>query len=243
LEHDPREHRSRQARQAFDRTELYLRHDAPIDIRAGAVREMLGPRERSRILDIGCGDGRISLQYLSPSNAVTLLDVSPRMLEVAAGRIPPALRDRAECVNLALEEYVATAPFDVVLCIGVLAHVASVPQAIQRAAQLTTPGGACILQLTDHERVLGRLHDAVSDLRRAFRDPGGYPVNRIRLGQVLAVAADHGLAPEDSRRYWGLWPGMGLLPRELGRRVMELTGRRAFLSRRGAEVLMLFRKR
>jgi SAM-dependent methyltransferase len=239
---DQGELRSRQAREVFDRTETYLSHDAPIDVRAAAVREMLGELEGKRILDVGCGDGRISLQYLSSSNTVTLLDVSPRMLEAAAARIPPALVSRAECVNVPLQDYRAATPFDVVLCIGVLAHVSSLPQAIQRAAELTAPGGACVLQLTDHDRLLGKVHDAVSVLRRALRRPRGYAVNRIRLGEVLALAADHGLVAADSRRYWGLWPGMGLLPRELGLRFMELTRRRAFLSRRGAEVLTLLRK-
>ena len=235
--------RHREVRGVFDRTGSYLENDAPIDVRARAVRDMLGPLEGSRILDVGCGDGRISLQYLSASNSITLLDVSPRMLEVAASRVPPELVARTERVNAGLEDYAAATPFDVVLCIGVLAHVASVPVAVRRAAELTAPGGACVFQLTDRSRALGRLHDAVADLRlRLAVTARRYAMNRVRLDEVLALAAERGLAPVDSKRYWGTFPGMGLLPRELGRRLIELTYRRPFLSRRGAEVLVLFRK-
>src|SRR6266550_8275118 len=67
----------------FDNTDVYLRKSFGVSVRSFVVRSLLGELEGSAILDLGCGDGSISLQYLSPTNRITLVDLSGKMLERA----------------------------------------------------------------------------------------------------------------------------------------------------------------
>src|SRR5688572_18013446 len=72
----------------FETPSTYLRSDAHIDLRARAVRDLVGDQHPRRILDVGCGDGRISIQLLRADTRLTLLDGSAAMLARAAERVP-----------------------------------------------------------------------------------------------------------------------------------------------------------
>ena len=54
--------------------------------------------DRSLILDIGCGDGSLSLPLLDDRSRLTLLDFSEGMLERARQNIPPGMNTRVEIV-------------------------------------------------------------------------------------------------------------------------------------------------
>src|ERR1051326_4328504 len=140
--------RNEQVKSLFDQTEIYLGKNFNISMRAKMVRELLGELTDTRILDLGCGDGSISLQFAHPGNDLTLVDLSEQMLAIA--------RQRAEqldlCIrfiNTDLMQLEAAQHFDVIICLGVLAHVAAVEATIDKIAGLLNPGGRVVLQFTD----------------------------------------------------------------------------------------------
>jgi predicted TPR repeat methyltransferase len=106
-----------QVRTLFERPERYLdgsRYN--IMIRAETVNEFVRGHHYNQILDIGCGDGSISLPLLRVDNRLTLVDVSRAMLAAARGRIPPELLRNVECVN---KEFLAApldSRYDLILC-------------------------------------------------------------------------------------------------------------------------------
>ena len=63
------------------------------------VGELLGEVVHAKVLDVGCGDGSISRQLLGAENELTLLDLSPHMLELAETRAPPQHRARMTLVQ------------------------------------------------------------------------------------------------------------------------------------------------
>ncbi len=61
--------------------------------------------EPESVLDIGCGDGRVTAAVVSPGTSVSLLEPSAEMLATAAGRLPGA-----EAYNTSLGELLAANP-------------------------------------------------------------------------------------------------------------------------------------
>ena len=66
----------------------YLTGNYNISLRARIVKQLLGEISNYRILDLGCGDGTISLQFLAANNHITLVDLSDGMLQRAKRNTP-----------------------------------------------------------------------------------------------------------------------------------------------------------
>src|SRR5215469_7895103 len=104
----------------FDQTNNYLpKRWLDIKLRTEAVRDLTKGRAFKDILDIGCGNGAVSLPLLNAQRHLTLLDLSPNMLAIARSRIPAELVANAEYVN---GDFLATEfkphSFDLVICLG-----------------------------------------------------------------------------------------------------------------------------
>ena len=73
----------------FNNVDQYLHQGFDIKVRIEIVKELVGMPERANIIDFGCGDGSISLQFQAKSNFITLIDISENMLERAHLNICP----------------------------------------------------------------------------------------------------------------------------------------------------------
>jgi ubiquinone/menaquinone biosynthesis C-methylase UbiE len=231
------------ARRFFDVPQAYL---TPVrfNIRARAhiVHKLLGHVRDKTILDIGCGDGSVSRQFLSESNRLTLLDVSPNMLQVARSLTPPEYLHRTRFVNEDFAKCPFTDEFDVVLCVGVLAHVDSVRDTLREVASAAKTGGLCVVQMTDADSLLYRVVKIYGALRRAKAMEFGYATNRTSATSLLALAADSGLKLLNQCRYSVLFPGIARLPERWLYRYHVATAESRWLSQLGTEVLFLFQK-
>lgn len=202
--------------------------------RSEIVRDLLGDIEGARILDLGSGSGTVSLPLLPHCSHLTLVDYSQAALDIAKSRIRPEDEHKVDLVVGDIFQFDSHAPFDIVLCIGVLAHVDSTEQAIQAIVRNVAAGGRCVLQLTPADNPLtwpflaaGRFH--------------GMKYRPTRPREVVAAAEGLGLELVRKQRHMLLIPG-----------AMQLMGE-AFLpydrfiagsplSRFGISDLMLFRK-
>lgn len=246
--------RLRLVRRLFDQPEIYLRNDAHIDIRRRATRELASPlldrlrssapgeHARPRIVDIGCGDARCSLQFIGPDLHITLVDIAPAMLEIAAARIPEAYTANASLVEASLESFEPAAAFDLVLCLGVLAHVPDVREAVAKLASLVRPGGGLLLQLTDHQEPLSVANDAFHKLKRLVMSDPGYAIQKPRVGDVVEWAEAAGLRMSATRQYWVLPPLAGRLPVQVGLDLLTRLYDSPSASRFGTEKLLLLTK-
>jgi SAM-dependent methyltransferase len=207
-------------------------------MRALVASELLGQPVQSDILDAGSGDGGVSRQFLGSNNRITLLDFSENMLARARAAIPEPQRLQVKLVCQPLESFEAAEAYDVVLCLGVLAHVQSVDQTLTTLATWLRPDGRALVQFTDPDRLAARIsHRIYTD-----RDGRGYRLNRTAYPDLLASFERSGLAVRDQRRYSLLIPGMGRLPDSWLFRFQRLTLHQRWLSRHGSEVVVLLGK-
>ena len=114
---------------AYYDSDAYLAQNVIVPIRARLVKDLLGDLHDARVLDLGCGDGSISRSLLAGGNRLTLVDFSAPMLKRARDATPPGAA--VEFVESDLSDYQPSECFDVVMCVGVLAHVPSPPATMQ----------------------------------------------------------------------------------------------------------------
>lgn len=220
----------------FFASDRYLKGRGQIMLRARLIRELVGPLRGRRLLDMGCGDGTLSLQFAG-EGPLTLVDMSTNMLEHT--RRNAATRGGAgiELVQSDLDAYRPAAPFDVVLCIGVLAHVPSLDAAIDRLATLVAPGGTCIVQLTNYSNPIGRALLTYHALRLRL-DANLYAYVPTRREATLAQLEARGLRITGERRFWPLLPGMKYLPDKIRDWYQCSTANGKRLEQLGAEVVL-----
>jgi cyclopropane fatty-acyl-phospholipid synthase-like methyltransferase len=180
-------------------------------VRIDIVRTLLGPRPGRRILDLGCGDGRVSLQFIDQAEHVTLVDSSKAMLEAAAARVPDHLRHRVTLVQSDLASFSPDEPFDVVLCLGVLAHVSVVEDALRQLASHVRPGGVAVIQITDGESWHGRIALGWARWRARVGAAHSYLPSQSKLTELLMTLKKLRLRPAGIRRCSFVLPGMGRL--------------------------------
>jgi len=113
---------------------------------------------RGSLLDCAIGTGEVTFSVLSDGrfSRALLVDVSEPMLETArraAAGSPPLARAEFVCAD-AFEQLATLrgAGFDLILCLGLIAHTGRLEELLSLAAACLAPGGSVILQtsLLDH---------------------------------------------------------------------------------------------
>ena len=117
-------------------------------VRRRYVLDMLGrgAPKPGRVLDLGCGPGVYTKDLLDRGWQLWGVDIAPKMLKVAQGRTegrPGAGFAVGQTTKLPF----ASASFDAVVCIGVLAYVESEQQTIREIARMLKPGGCAVIQI------------------------------------------------------------------------------------------------
>lgn len=83
-----------------------------------ALLTLIGSLTAGRVLEIGCGDGRMTWRYAGSTGPITAIDPNPEHIQQALNDCPASLRERVEFHNLNLEQYAAqvrSAPFDLAI--------------------------------------------------------------------------------------------------------------------------------
>src|SRR5664280_868863 len=92
----PSDNQTESVARAFEQPDWYVNgYVANIRVRRETVCAYTRDRAFENVLDIGCGDGSLSLPFLSSDCRVTFLDLSNAMLEIVAKKVPDSLRHQA----------------------------------------------------------------------------------------------------------------------------------------------------
>lgn len=232
-----------QVRDHFGSTSPYLSHAYNIRIRADIVRRLVGTAAGAAVLDVGCGDGSISHQFLASSRGVTFVDFAPAMIQAVERGMPSHLRSKAAIFEgdfMSLD--FGARKYDLILCLGVLAHVDSVESTIQRLASLLKPLGRCVYQFTDRARLTSRLFHWYAVASYAVRTTVPYRMNVTTLNGVTAYAEAAGLNLRSFTRYSLLLPGMRRLPGSWVYEYQRYTAQSALLSTLCTDVIAVYER-
>lgn len=190
----------------FDTPNNYLdRRRFDIRIRSETVQELTRGRTFWHALDIGCGDGSIAVPLLPRCRRLTLMDISPAMLALARRNIGDDAGVVARNENF-IDSHIEDEEHDLVLCLGVLAHVDSPESVIAKISRILMPGGSLILEVTDSFHPMGRaiaVYHGLLDLVR----PATYPLNRLRGQDIVRICRKYGLGLSSFYQYALPLPG------------------------------------
>jgi glycogen(starch) synthase len=110
-----------------------------------AVLEFFGTRRPMRLLDVGCGPGRLTAP-LAARHQMTGCDISPAMLEEARGHCPEGVRlVEADARRLPF----ADGEFDGALALDLLAHLPDLDAGLAELARVVRPGGPLIFDTSN----------------------------------------------------------------------------------------------
>lgn len=107
------------------------------------VLEPVLPPPPSRVADLGCGTGSLSVLLAERGHMVVGVDVSPRMLDLARSKARRADVDVTFVVGDASAPPIA--PVDVIVTRHVVWALADIPAALDRWFSLLAPGGRLVL--------------------------------------------------------------------------------------------------
>lgn len=151
------------------------------------ILQALGDARNLRVLDLGCGDGELTLHLLEAGASITAVDISPGMAELARRRIerfrPGA--DAEVVVGPGESIPVAAGAFDAVVGKWVLHHM-DVAAGAAEVNRVLRPGGRGIFVETS------ALNPLLAFARRQL-------VHRRGVGLKLGTADEHPLTRADLR--------------------------------------------
>jgi ubiquinone/menaquinone biosynthesis C-methylase UbiE len=158
--------------------------------------------------DCATGSGEITAAVLASGrfHQATVADLSPRMVELSQRRIESQLRGRPpiqlKMVNADIFKFAAENPerrFNLILCLGLIAHTGRLPELLHGLTRMLHPGGAILLQATLSDHLGVRVFRALTEKRHIRRQ--GYRISNFRRRDILQAAQAAGLMLAAQRRY------------------------------------------
>ncbi len=87
----------------------------PEENESGALLEIVPSWERLRVLEIGCGDGRLTFRYAALPDRIEAIDPKEEDILAARRATPEPLAERVHFHAIGVESFQAQEPFDLAL--------------------------------------------------------------------------------------------------------------------------------
>jgi ubiquinone/menaquinone biosynthesis C-methylase UbiE len=173
----------------------------------------LGDASSGRLLDCAAGTGEITCALLKSGrfNHATVVDVSATMLQSAKKLLASEIKNtEIEFVQSDVFNFKRSERFDLILCLGLIAHTGRLDILLPRLKSMLTSGGRIILQttLTDHfgTRIVRTLTSPSELAKRGYRISWFSQRNICdacdRAGLRILGTRRHGLGVPFGDRLW-----------------------------------------
>lgn len=224
-------------------TNSYLEKRFGIKIREMIVRKLLGDVHNSAVLDIGCGDGTISLQFANSTNHLTFIDLSSNVLDIARKNTPVQFVNQYSYLNKSFLDLSSENKFDIILFIGVIAHVPSLDKAITKISELLNENGSCIIQFSESNHIFTK----ISNLKIKILDFLGinryqYKLTKTSINEIQSCLQSKNLRIREIINYSIMLPLMGRLPDSFLFVIQKTIINSRWLSRFGSDRMLLVTK-
>jgi SAM-dependent methyltransferase len=119
---------------------------------------------------------------------------------MATSNIPRGLDSNVEVrnENFAKAEFITH--YDLIIAVGVMAHVDSPDAFLQKIKGLLAPRGRVILEFTDARHTVGRIDRLWGSIKEIFA-PAQYPTNKLSFAEVARLLELHDLKIVSTFRY------------------------------------------
>lgn len=185
----------------FERTDVYLTYNYNLRIRAETVAHLIDKEHFDQVLDMPCGTGDISAPFLSHFGQITMMDFSENMIATARSRVADSDKEKVTFINGDFYAHdFKGQQFDLVMNIGILAHIKDPMLFLDETMKLVKPGGKLILQNTDSDHWFAKLIHAYLGLRRAV-GKDKYKLNKVSEKELLKKVTGNGFSLQQSFRY------------------------------------------
>ncbi len=192
---------TKEVRAFFEQTDVYLTYNYNLRIRAETVGHFIRDLRFEKALDMPCGTGDISAPHLDHFGHLTMMDFSENMIATSKKRVPESEHHKVSFVRGDFYDHnFAPHSFDLVMNIGILAHIKDPLGFLEKTIRLVKPGGYLILQNTDSDHWFARLIHMYLGFRRLV-GKDKYALNKVRQADVLEIASREGLQLIDSFAY------------------------------------------
>lgn len=160
------------------------------------------------LLDCAAGSGEITASILQKEHftQATVVDLSPRMLDFASRQIKTALGTqrsiKLQFVNTDIFRFAeenADRRFNVILCLGLIAHTGRLPELLSGLKRMLHQDGAILLQSTLADHLGVRIHHTLTEKRYMRRQ--GYRISSFRRRDILQAVRNAGLVVAAQRRF------------------------------------------
>jgi len=219
----------------FNNPDNYLDKDYNVKVRRKIVGALVGDVSDKKILDVGCGNGGVSLQF-ALTNRLTLIDASAGMLDLARKNTPSSIRERVNYILSPLESApIMEGHYDICFAMGILAHLESWKSGVEILSKSIKRGGQVVIQISDSANPLVR-----SQLKP--RGKRQYALNEIAFKSLVEVCGQAGLILLAEKHYGFTVRGMGMLPNNFLYRFTLMTTRFRLFKKMATEVIAVFQK-
>jgi SAM-dependent methyltransferase len=167
----------------------YERTAAKIEAAAERAIVVAAPAPGERLLDVACGTGNAALLAAGRGAAITGLDASPRLLELAASRAQEA-GVQAEWVQGDIEALpFADGTFDVAVSVFGVIFARDAAQAAAELERVVRPGGRVVVATWIDRGPIAEVSRASMAAMARLAPPGPPPPARFDWGDPAALGA------------------------------------------------------
>ncbi len=231
--------KSEKSKVFFDNPKNYLKSNVIIYLRKIIISEILGKISKKKIIDIGCGNGELSIDFVK-ENHVTFLDISTNMLSLVKNKIQKENMYNASFVNSDFLLYSAEKKFDVIICIGVIAHVENVNELFKKLYSIVNDDGLIILQYTAAEKFFSKFNRIKNILFN--KNKYDYKTNVTTSSEINKIINKENLKIIKKIKYIPISPFLSFFKSKTKLKFLKLSYKNKYFSLLGSEIIICLKK-
>lgn len=216
----------------FKETGKYTIKNPIIKLRKRIVRDVIGQINNKLVLDVGCGDGSLTIEYIS-NNQISFLDITNEMLDIVKSKISSDNQVNAEYINSDILNLQTEKNFDIIVCIGVFAHISNIDELVNKLKCLIKENGKIILQFTDARNLITRLY--LFKTKYLSKNRYSYQLNIHTKNQIKKIIKKNDLQIFQSKSYWPVFPFFSPFGFKAQVYLLSIFYQNRFLSKFGSE--------
>ena len=225
----------------FNSTKIYLKSNPIVDLRKSIVAEILGEVSNKQIIDIGCGNGEVTKDYLV-CNKVTFLDFSTNMLALAKENINDDYSANSTFINTDFSHFTTDNKYDIVVCLGVIAHVDNIGEFLYKLKEITADGGVILFQYTASEKLISKFNQLRHGLLSKTKYNYDYKINSTSSRFIKKLIDQTGLNLTKKVKYFPVSPLFSVFNYETKIKLLKFTYKSRLFSFLGSEIILSLSK-